>query len=178
MFWLVSLPPTSIQSSLLGVIISNWKTKVLGAYQQVGSAWLASSVDPLSGYPPSLCLSHSPIISRSKEPSPNQTLHPFNSSAVQSSAVQSLTCQCGHGTWSRTIKMDFYFSLLPADILPILFCPPTGFFSALSLPLQNLLWPTIGECISEQVELTLLLSICFKDLLPLVRCLSSHWAHQ
>lgn len=171
MFWLVSLPPTSIQSSLLGDIISNWQTKGLGAYQQVGAAWLASSVDSLSGHPPSLCLPHSPIISRSKEPSPDQTLHSFNSSAVQS-----LTCQCGHGTWTRTVKMDFYFSLLPADVLPIP-CPPTRFFSTLILPLQNLLWPTIREYISEELEITLLLPTCFKDLLPLVRCLSSHWAH-
>lgn len=172
MFWVVSLPPTSIQSSLLGVIISNWWTKGLEAYQQVGAAWLASSVDSLSGHPPSLCVSHSPNNSCSKEPSPNQTLHSFNSSAVQS-----LTCQCGHGTWSRTVKMDFYLSLLPADVLPIP-CPPTRFFSARSIPLQNLIWPIIRECISEESEITLLLSTCFKDLLPLVKCLSSHWAHQ
>lgn len=150
MFWLVSLPPTSLQSSLLGVIISNWQTKGLGAYQQVGAAWLASSVDSLSGHPPSLCLPHSPSISRSKEPSPNQTLCPFNSSVVQSFHMS---------MWAWYMKQDpqdgfFYFSLLPADVLPIP-CPPTRFLSALSLPLQNMIWPVIRECISEELEISL-----------------------
>lgn len=39
------------------VIISKWQTKGLGAYLQVGTAWLASSVDSLSGHPPSLFFS-------------------------------------------------------------------------------------------------------------------------
>ena len=132
-------PLTSIQSSLLGIIISNGQTKGFGAYLQVDAAWLASYVDSLHGPPPSVCLFHPPLISHSKEPSPNQTLCPLNSSVIQS-----LICQCGHGMWSRISIRIVTFWYCPAAVL-LIHCPPTRFSLTLSLPLQNLIWPTLME---------------------------------
>lgn len=136
-FWLFPLLPTSIQSLCYGLSLAIDKLKVLEpTYKWRQHDWLhlwILSVDTHHLYVSSILLSSA--IAKN-----HQTLCPFNSSVV----VQSLTCQCGHGTWSRTLKMDCHFLLLPAGVLPIPW-PLTRSFPTLNLPLQNLIWATIRE---------------------------------
>lgn len=138
--------------------------KCFRVYLEIGVVWLASSVDSLSGYPPSLCLPFYPfILHHSKEPFQNQLF--------------TLTPKCcsvsSKFTWAWVMKQHLQDGLslfVTANYRLSNPLPSHWPFSALSLPESDMTHHS-GVCILEELEITSTINMLQRPFaFGLVRC--------
>lgn len=110
---------------------------------------IATSVDSLSGYPPSLCPSHSPTSAIAKD-HPTIKLFALLTQVLfsLSRVAVGMVCEAGPSRWSITLHYRQLMSS-PNPALSSDFSQPLAYHCRIGYD------PPLGICISEKLEITL-----------------------